>query len=124
MVSKTREHHFLLAFIEAIPIITMFDLWMSCERFYIFSLVINYINQKWESCHIIIYIFWVHETSKIAMVVQLKYLFARYDLLNKVMTYTKDKKGKFKHLHNCLNKHYVMCSSYVAINIYCQLLWA
>jgi hypothetical protein len=69
MVNKTNEHHVFLAFTEAIPIIRMFDLWMSYERFYTLSLVINYINKKWESCPIIIYIFEVRETSKFTMVI-------------------------------------------------------
>jgi hypothetical protein len=41
-----------------------------------FVLVVNDINKQWEAYHITVGIFEVHETSSVAMVVQLRDLFA------------------------------------------------
>jgi hypothetical protein len=50
----------------------------------------NYINKKWEPCHVIVGIFEVHETLGATIVVQLKDLLTQYNLLNKVITYVKN----------------------------------
>jgi hypothetical protein len=52
MVGKTMECHVLPTFIDATIIITTFDLWMSQRGFGTFALVVNYINKKWEPCHV------------------------------------------------------------------------
>jgi hypothetical protein len=44
-----------------------FDLWMSCGGFDSFTLMVKYINSKWEPCHITINIFEVHEIFGVAM---------------------------------------------------------
>jgi hypothetical protein len=41
-----------------------------------FTLVVNYINKRWEPCHVIMTIFEVHETLGVAMAIQLKDLLA------------------------------------------------
>jgi hypothetical protein len=41
-----------------------------------FALVVNYINKRWEPCHVITTIFEVHETLGVAMAIQLKDLLA------------------------------------------------
>jgi hypothetical protein len=63
---------------------------MSHEGFDTFALVVNYIHNNGELCHITISIFKVHETLGTTMVLQLKELFARFDLCEKVITYVKD----------------------------------
>jgi len=90
MVNKTMDCHVFLALVEVIIVIATFNLWMSCEGFDTFALVVNYINSKCEPCHITIGIFEVHETSIVAMVLQLKDLLTHFDLCDKVITYTKD----------------------------------
>jgi hypothetical protein len=57
MVSKTMEHHVLLTFINATTVTATFDLWMSQRGFDTFALVVNYINKKWEPCHVTMGIF-------------------------------------------------------------------
>jgi hypothetical protein len=52
MVGKTMECHALPTFIDATIITTTFDLWMSRRGFDTFALVVNYINKKWEPCHV------------------------------------------------------------------------
>jgi hypothetical protein len=43
-----------------------------------FVLLVNYIDEIWEMCHIIMNIFQVHETSKDNKVIKIKYLFSCY----------------------------------------------
>jgi hypothetical protein len=46
---------------------------MSCEGLNdTFALVFNYINKKWKPCHTTMAIFEVHETTRAAIVSQLK----------------------------------------------------
>ncbi len=84
------ERYVFPTLIEATMVIATFDLWMSRKGFDTFALVVNYINKQWETCHVIVRIFKVHETSSVTMHVQLKDLFNRYELLDKVLTYVKD----------------------------------
>jgi hypothetical protein len=49
---------------------------MSQGHFGTFIVVINYINKKWETCHITIGVFEVHETLRATMVMHLKDLLA------------------------------------------------
>jgi hypothetical protein len=46
--------------------------------------------KKWQPCHTTMGLFEVHETMGFAMAMQLKYLLARYELLDKVLSYVKD----------------------------------
>jgi hypothetical protein len=54
------------------------------------ALVAKYIHKRWETCHIMVQICEVHETSNTTMVVQLKALFAQYELLDKVIAYVEN----------------------------------
>jgi hypothetical protein len=102
MVNKTMEHHILLTFIDATIVIATFDLWMSWRSFATFALVVNYINKKWEHCHVIVGIFEVHETLRATMVIWFKDLFALYNLLDKVRAYFKDKSANLNTLTTAL----------------------
>jgi hypothetical protein len=75
MVNKTMESHVFLALTKATTIIAIFDLWMSHGGFDTIVLVVNYINKQWVPCHVIVGIVEVHETTRVAMVLQLKDLF-------------------------------------------------
>ncbi len=55
-----------------------------------FAFVENYINKLWETFHIRIGIFEVHETASATMVVQLRDFLIPYELLDKVIAYVKD----------------------------------
>jgi hypothetical protein len=61
------ESNVLRTFVEATTIIAMFDLWMSHVGLDTLSLVVNYINRQWISCHVIVKIFEVHEIVGVAM---------------------------------------------------------
>jgi len=90
MVSKTMECHVFLTFVNATTIITTFYLWMFRRGFDTFVLVMNYINKKWEPCHVIMGIFEVLETLRAAMAIQFKDLLVQYNLLDKIIAYVKD----------------------------------
>ncbi len=61
------DRHVFLTLVETITMIVTFDLRMSCGGFDTFALVVNYINSKWEPCHITKNIFEVHEIFGVAM---------------------------------------------------------
>jgi len=63
------ERYVLLALTKATTMIAIFDLWMSQGCFDMFMFIINYTNKQWETCHIIVGIFEMHETSSATMVV-------------------------------------------------------
>jgi len=77
-------------FVDATIVITTFYLWMSQGGFDMFALVVNYIKKKWKPCHVTTTIFEVHETSRVAMAIQLKDFFTQYSLLVKVTIYVKN----------------------------------
>jgi hypothetical protein len=86
------ECHVLRALAKATIDIGTCHLWMLTKGFDTFALVMNYIDEKWEMCHIIINIFQVHETSKDNKVIQIKDLFSCYNSCDNEITYVKDKK--------------------------------
>jgi hypothetical protein len=96
------ECHVLFTFVEVVPMIDTFDLWMSCERFDTFKLVVNCINDKCESCHIMINIFEVHETLETTMILQLKDFFVHFYLCDKVITYVKNEVANLNSFTNAL----------------------
>ncbi len=51
---------------------TMFCLWMSKLSYDIFSLVINFINQSWVPCHIIVGLFETPNIFGVAFIEQMK----------------------------------------------------
>jgi hypothetical protein len=90
-VISSMECHVFLIPVNAITVTATFDLWMSWRGFDTFVLAVNYINKKWEPCHVTVGIFKVHETLGVAMVVQFDDLLAWYNLLDKIIAYVKDK---------------------------------
>jgi hypothetical protein len=63
---------------------------MSRKGFDTFALVVNYIDEKWKICHIIINIFQVHETSQDNKVLQLNFFFSCYNFCNNEITYVQN----------------------------------
>ncbi len=105
------DHHVFLTFVETITMIVTFDLWMSCGGLDTFALVVNYINNKWEPCHITINIFEVHEIFGVAMDLWLKDLLAHFDLCHKVITCVKNEGANLNTLINALT-NIVSCTYY------------
>jgi len=87
-----------------------------------FALVMNYINKRWEPCHVITTIFEVHETLGVAMAIQLKDLLTSYILLDKVIAYVKDEGANLNTftttLTNIVCYVYLLLSQPYVINCY------
>jgi hypothetical protein len=64
---------------------------MSKTKFDTFVFVINFIDDHWVSHHVIVSMFEALDTSRVALVEQMKSLLATYQFKNKVITYVKDK---------------------------------
>jgi hypothetical protein len=69
---------------------TAFDLWMLRSSYDTFVWVINFINQSWVPCHIIVELFEAFDTSDATLAEQMKYLLVEFNLTSKVITYVKD----------------------------------
>jgi hypothetical protein len=65
---------------------TTFDLWMSRSKYDTFSLVINFINQSWFPCHIIVELFEAFNTSSATLAKQMKVLLVEFNLASKIIT--------------------------------------
>ncbi len=68
------------------------------SRYVTFVLVINFINSLWVPCHVIVGLFEAINTSRVAMVAQVKDFLSSYNLLDKLIVYVKDKGGNMSTL--------------------------
>jgi len=103
LVAKTMEKCVMSTLESYIITTTFFNLWMSKSGHDIFALVINFINSHWVPCHVTVGFFLVIDTSKVAMVTQVKELLPSYNLLDKLIAYMKDKGGNLFTLAKALN---------------------
>jgi hypothetical protein len=102
-VTKTMEKVMMPILGSCITLTTSFDLWMSRFGHDTFALVINFINSHWVPCHVGVGFFEAIDTFGIAMVTQLKKLLLSYNLLDKLITYMKDKRGNLSTLARVLS---------------------
>jgi hypothetical protein len=105
LVAKTMENFVMLVLESSITSTTSIDLWMSKFGHDTFALVINFINSHQVPCHVTMGLFEVLDTSKVAMVAQMKELLSSYNLLDKLIAYVKDKGGQS--IHPC--KSFKLC---------------
>jgi hypothetical protein len=63
---------------------TTFDLWMSRSKYDTFALVINFINQNWVPCHIIVEFFETFHISNAILIEKMKVLLVEFNLTIKV----------------------------------------
>jgi len=64
---------------------------MSREGNEIFILIVHFLNDKWEPCHVIVRFFETINTFGNAMAIQMNNVFAKHGLNIHVLTYVKDK---------------------------------
>ncbi len=67
-----------------------FDFWMFHVGYDIFAMVVSIIKTSWESTHMTIGIFEVHDIASVTMVIQVKSLLDTFSLLDKVIAYVKN----------------------------------
>jgi len=84
------EMHVFPTLVEFVTTTVMFNLWMSKIGIDTFALVINFIDDNWVPCQVIIDMFETPKTFKVALAEQMKSLFTTYELTNKVIVYVKD----------------------------------
>ncbi len=77
--------------VDCITYTATFDLWMSQNNNDTFALVISFISASWQPCHVTIGLFTIKSTMGTTMVEQMNDLLGSFGLLNKVITFVKDK---------------------------------
>jgi hypothetical protein len=102
VVETTREKYVLLAFASCITCTTSFDLCMSRVGHDTFAMVVSFLNDFWEPSHVIMRIFEVQNTTRVAMANEVKVLLDYFGLFGKVITYVKDKGCNLNTLTNAL----------------------
>jgi hypothetical protein len=79
-----------------------FDLWMSKGGIDTFVLIVHFLNNKWESCHVTMGFFEIIETIGNALALQVNDLFAKHKLNAYVFTYVKDEGNNFSTMTSIL----------------------
>jgi hypothetical protein len=79
IVEKTREKYVLPSLASYVICTTSFELWMFCGGHDTFAMVVSSMNNLWEPTHVIVRIF------------EVNVLLDSFGLLDKVITYVKDK---------------------------------
>ncbi len=90
LLQKTMEIYVIPHIDKCETMTTTFDLWMSRSRYDTFALVINFINQNWVPCHMIIELFETFNTFGATLVEKMKVLLVEFNLTSKVIMYVKD----------------------------------
>ncbi len=90
LVEKMKQEYMLPKLKQCYSVITSFDLWMSKGAHDVFTLVINFLNEKWQPKHVTIGLFEANETIGQAMARNLTELLNKYDLRKKNVAYVKD----------------------------------
>jgi len=67
-----------------------FDLWMSRVKMDTFVLIVHFLKDKWEPCHVTIGFFETTKTSRNAMALQVNEIFVKHGLNVHVITSIKD----------------------------------
>ncbi len=93
LLKKTMEIIYVLfAIVQCAIVMIILDLWMLRFGYATFSLVINFVNQNWMHCHIIVGLFETLKVSNAIIVKQVNVPLVEFKLKNKVAPYFKDEK--------------------------------
>lgn len=96
MAKKTKEKHIAKTFEFYNSCIMNFDLWMSRAKVNKFVLIVHFLNEKWEPCHVItIRFFEMTNTFGSAMTLQVNELLTKHRFNSQVIIYVKDDKDNF-----------------------------
>lgn len=79
-----------------------FDLWMLRAKVDTFVLIVHFLNDKWEPCHIRIGFFETKNTFGNAMALQINDVLAKYGVNVQIITYVKDEGGNLNTMTNAL----------------------
>ncbi len=70
-----------------------FDLWMSTGGIDTFVLIVYFLNNKWEPCHVIMGFFKTMETIRNVLALQMNDLFTKHKLNVYVLAYVKNERN-------------------------------
>jgi hypothetical protein len=82
MLTRMMERYVILIVAKHATTIASFDLWMSKSRCDTFAVVINFINDQWVPCHVIVAFFEPRNTSSVALTIQMKSLLVEFNITN------------------------------------------
>ncbi len=89
VAKKTKENFVSPSFASCNTCIMSFDLWMSRGGIDTFVLIVHFLNNKWEPCHVIVGFFETIETIRNVLSLQMNDLFAKHKLNAYVLAYVK-----------------------------------
>jgi hypothetical protein len=78
ITKKTKEKYISLAFESCNTCIVSFDLWMFRAGVNTFILIVHFLNDKWEPCHVTISFFEIVEIFRNAMALQVNEVLAKH----------------------------------------------
>lgn len=123
IMEKPKKKYVLPSFTSCVTCTTSFDLMnISCHGHDTFAMVVNLINNLWESTHVIVGIFEVHNMVGVAMVNQVKVLLDFFGLFDKIIVYVKDKRSNLNIL-NLVLTNVVTCFFFQLTNPFCGTLF-
>jgi len=90
VAKKTKENFVSPSFALCSICIMSFDLWMSTRGIDTFVLIVHFLNNKWEPCHVIMGFLKTMETIRNVLAFQMNDLFAKHKLNVYVLAYVKN----------------------------------
>jgi hypothetical protein len=90
LVEKTIFTYVHSAFANYISAIYTFALWMSKCVHDVFTIVVNFLFNKWKAKHVVIGLFEMFNTNGVAMTLRLHQLLDKFFLTQKFFAYVKD----------------------------------
>jgi len=90
VAKKTKENFVSPSFASCSTCTMSFDLWMSIGGIDTFVLIVRFLNNKWEPCHVIMGFFKTMDTIRNVLALQMNDLFAKHKLNVYVFAYVKN----------------------------------
>jgi len=90
LVQKTKKDYVLPKLSQCVSTTASFDLWMSKGAYYIFALVINFLDGNWKPNKVTIGLFETTKTIGQTLARNLNELLDSYNLRKKIIIYVKD----------------------------------
>jgi hypothetical protein len=80
VAKRTKERYILSTFKSCHSCTLSFDLWMSKTGMDTFVMIVHFLNEKWEPCHITIHFFDIIDPFGNVMALQVNDVFTKYEL--------------------------------------------
>ncbi len=97
VVEQTKRRFISSTFKSCHSYTILFDLWMSKVKVDTFVMIMHFLSNKWEPCHITIGFFETVNTSRNAMALQVNVVLANYGFNISIIAYVKDERGLSQH---------------------------